>query len=223
MHYLNLKTAQLAFSSAQQPSPRRVLSLAHGLLRPGPRAPAHGSACACGSGPSQPGPGPPFLSPAWAKSSPHTRGTISAVGSRSTNARGCRRIKNRTTQPFPPNPRSFTPPPIPVAFVFLSPSERASGGRAGDDRAGGATASPLAGARVHRRVGTPPSSGISVAPRSTARRAAPRRLARPRSTRDPRPRWILSACRRPEHTDGGWRTKNKVSSPVTVTPLLCVV
>jgi hypothetical protein len=64
--------------------------------RPSPLAhpPAHGSACACGSGPSQPGPGPPFLSPAWANCSPVKRGTMGAARSRSTATRRSRAIKN---------------------------------------------------------------------------------------------------------------------------------
>jgi hypothetical protein len=111
---LKLKTDTLLFSLLQpswpfplRGSPARAgssrsrMAQASGLLRPGPRAPAHGSAGARGSGPSQPGLEPPFRSPAWAKSSPHKRGTISAVGSRSTNARGFRRIKTARRSPSP--------------------------------------------------------------------------------------------------------------------------
>jgi hypothetical protein len=141
------------FSSAQQPSPCGLLFFTHGLLRPGPapsRTPAHGFACARGSGPSQPGPGPLFLSPAWAKCSPIKRGMTAAARSRSTATRRSRAIKN----PFavlPRNPRSISSlSPTPAS----PPRERAS----------------------ERR---PAATGGRRQPRWRRHREAPRRCARP--------------------------------------------
>jgi hypothetical protein len=76
--------------------------------------------------------------------------------------------RTKTPAPFSPrNPSSFLPlfPPAPLS---AHPRERAR--VSGDGRCGafGATASPLAGARVHRKVSAPPSSGFTVVPRSGA-------------------------------------------------------
>jgi hypothetical protein len=79
--------------------------------------------------------------------------------------------------------------------------------RARERRPSGATASPLTGVRVHRKVSAPPSSGITVVPRSGAQRAARRRLARPLSARGPKPRGIGSRCRHPGCIDGGRRKR----------------
>jgi hypothetical protein len=63
-----------------------------------------------------------------------------------------------------PNPNPF-PLPDPRRLRLPLP-ERASESNpaSGGVQAGGATASPLAGVRVHRWVGAPPSSGFSVVP-----------------------------------------------------------
>jgi hypothetical protein len=50
---------------------------------------------------TQPGPGPSFSSPAWAKRSPVAFESVSTVRSRSTAARGFRPIKN-PPEPFSP-------------------------------------------------------------------------------------------------------------------------
>jgi hypothetical protein len=72
-------------------------------------------------------------------------------------------------EPFSRNPSSFSLRSPGVSFFHPRERERGDGRRLG---ASGATASPLAGARGHRKVSAPPSSGFTVAPRSTARRAA---------------------------------------------------
>jgi hypothetical protein len=114
----------------------------------------------------------------------------------------------------PPKTLAHSLPRSPGAFFF--PPEQREWVATGGDRASGATASPLAGARVHRKVSAPPSSGFTVVPRSTARRAAPQRLARPLSmqgtrplsTRGTRPHGIWSRRRCPGRIDGG-RPKGK--------------
>jgi hypothetical protein len=170
----------------------------------------------------QPGPGPRIPSPAWAKTSPVALGRSRPFDFDQRLRVRCGRSKPpRAVHPENPNP-FLSLPRSPRCLLFSTHARARRPAATDGDGAGGATASPLAGARVHRRVGAPPSSGISVAPRSPARRTAPRQLARPLSTRGPRSRWIWSAHRRPEHADGGWRKKNQVSSSVTVAPLLCV-
>jgi hypothetical protein len=117
-------------------------------VRPSPLA--HGSACARGSGPSQPGPGPPFLSPAWAKCSPIKRGTTAAARSRSTATRRSRAIKTPVAG-SPQNPSSISSlSPTPAS----PPRERAS----------------------ERR---PAATGGRRQPRWRRHREAPRRCARP--------------------------------------------
>jgi hypothetical protein len=93
------------------------------------------------------------------------------------------------------------------ASVF---STRAS--ESGDRHCTGATVSPFASERVHRKVSAPPSSGITVVPRSSARRAARRRLAQPLSTLGPRPCEVGSTCQRPECVDNGWRKERRGKS-----------
>jgi hypothetical protein len=92
-----------------------------------------------GRGSRQPGPGPSFSHPAWAKRSLVAHGSTSTVRSRSTVVRGFQRNKN----PFASrsvNPSSFSPP-IPPALS--SPPERARERR-------------RPAARSERRHGEPP-------------------------------------------------------------------
>jgi hypothetical protein len=103
------------------------------------------------------------------------------------------RLQTLAHSPLPPTPASSPP----------RASERAAAGGV----ASGATVSPLAGARIHRKVSAPPSSGITVVPRSSARRAARRQLARPLSARDPWPREVGSRHRHPERIDSGRHKK----------------
>jgi hypothetical protein len=134
------------------------------------------------------------------------RGSVSTVRSRSTAVRGSRPIK--TPRPAQPrNPSSFPPFSFP-RHLFL-PSPRSKRERESGDRrrgASGATASPLAGARVHRKVSAPPSSGITVVPLSGAR-----------ERHGGGSRGIGSRRWRPERIDGRWR-KKEVSPPIAGVP-----
>jgi hypothetical protein len=152
------------------------------------------------------------------------RGSIATVRSRSTAARGFRPIKN------PPEP--FSPKTL-VHFFLRSPAPPSAHPRerarvSGDGRCGasGAMASPLAGARVHHRVSAPPSSGIIVAPGSTARRAAPRRVGGSRGLCSREARGLAGSGQRagvPGTPTVGGARRNEVSSPLTAAPFLFVI
>jgi hypothetical protein len=76
---------------------------------------------------------------------------------------GCARVtaEQKPGDDHPVNPSSFLSP---RRLHLLHPSERERW------RQSGAMVSPLAGMRIHRKVSAPPSSGITVVPRSDERR-----------------------------------------------------
>jgi hypothetical protein len=198
------RLSRLTHLRAAQLENRASFTRARPAKKPGPLPLAHGPTGARARGRGNLGPGRAFAPPPGPKEA-HSR-----VG-RSQPLDQDQRLRvdfGQTKPPEPFNPKTLAPfliPPFASAFFFLSPSERASGGRR---RPSG---------RRHgeppRRRARPPQGG-RVAVEWFLRgaliwhaRAAQQWPAWPLSARGRSARRIRSVCRRPKHTDSGRRKR----------------
>jgi hypothetical protein len=137
----------------------------------------HGPACAPLRSPARALAGAGEATWAWAFISPSCPGQKKPSDARlnldhQIAIDGCAWIsaEQKTPRVSPSLTLAHSLPPTPRRLLQPHPSTRVSGGRRRPSGvACGATVSPLASARAHRKVCVPPSSGITVVHRSTAR------------------------------------------------------